>query len=179
MNPSTKSWIGQVTTGHGAMVIVPTLLAVLSGTMSWQIAFPLLVAGTVGLIWPENTVLQSAAQTAASDLEKIVARFNDTMTKAAVNAPPPPDPRQTAAGFAIVAAIGLSLAACADQTPAQQAAEVHAIECIADTAGKIAIVDVRPGSATDKIAGSANALSGGLANDPACQAALVSGPATP
>ena len=179
MNPSTKTWIGQVTTGHGAMVIVPTLLAVLSGTMTWQIAFPLLIAGTVGLIWPENTVLQGAAQTAAADLEKIVASFNDTMTKAAASAPPPPDPRQTAAGFAVLAAVGLSLAACAGQTPAQQAAEVHAIECIADTAGKIAIVDVTPGTTADKIAGSAEALSGGLANDPACQAALVSAPAKP
>ena len=131
------------------------------------------------MIWPENTVLQGAAQTAASDLEKIVANFNDTMTKAAASAPPPPDPRRTAAGFAIIAAIGLTLAACADQTPAQQAAEVHAIECIADMAGKIAITEVTPGSTADKIAGGANALSSSLASDPVCQAALISAPAKP
>ena len=71
MNPNTKTWIGQVTTGHGFMVLAPTVLAMLSGTMTWNVAFPLLTAAIIGLVWPENTGLKDAAQTVAADLEKV------------------------------------------------------------------------------------------------------------
>lgn len=49
------SWFGQVTTGQGVMVLAPTILAAMSGQMTWQAAAPLLVGGVVGLIWPERT----------------------------------------------------------------------------------------------------------------------------
>ena len=48
VNFSFSEWIGEVTTGHGAMIIGPTLLAVSSGTMTWPTAVPFLVAGVVG-----------------------------------------------------------------------------------------------------------------------------------
>ena len=73
MNKSLMSWFGQVTTGHGMMVLAPTLLSVLSGTMNWTTATPLLVAGAVGLAWPENTALQSSARSAASDMADMAA----------------------------------------------------------------------------------------------------------
>lgn len=73
MNTSIKSWLGQVTTGHGVMVLVPTLMSAVSGTMSWSQAAPLLVAGVVGLAWPENTALASSAQTSAADIANTVA----------------------------------------------------------------------------------------------------------
>lgn len=66
-----KTWLGQVTTGHGFMILGPTLLAVLSGTMTWQTAVPLLVAGAVGLLWPENTKLSATVQTIAADVIKL------------------------------------------------------------------------------------------------------------
>jgi len=136
---STKTWIGQVTTGHGFMLLAPTLLAVFAGTMSWDVAFPLLVAGAVGLAWPENGPLKDAAQAVAADLEKLYTQYNSNVVAMAANAPLPPDPNKMSVGIAVLAAIGLSLAACTGQTPAQQAAELRMAECIADTAARIAL----------------------------------------
>lgn len=62
-----RSWLGQVTTGHGAMVLAPTLLAVAGGQMTWQQATPLLAVGAVGLLWPENVAAQTAAKDVATD----------------------------------------------------------------------------------------------------------------
>ena len=81
MNQTLKTWIGQVTTGQGVMVIVPTLCAALSGAMDWAIAAPLLLAGVVGLLWPENIALKAAAQTAMTDMMNVAAtlRVKGTM----------------------------------------------------------------------------------------------------
>lgn len=176
MNPSTKTWIGQVTTGHAFMVLAPTLLAVLSGTMSWQLAFPLVVAGAVGLVWPENTALKDAAQTAAADLETAFARYQGGLAKAAANMPVPPDPRPGATGFAVLAAVGLSLAACVGQTPAQQAAAVQAIECIANATAKIAMTDAMPTPIGMKIANAVLTVGSELAADPACGSTPIGAP---
>lgn len=54
MNILPRDWMGEVTTGHGAMILVPTLLAVASDAMTWETAAPLLAAGVIGLIWPER-----------------------------------------------------------------------------------------------------------------------------
>lgn len=62
-----KIWLGQVTTAHGMMVLAPSLLAVMTGQMTWQTAAPLLAAGLIGLMWPENKTLQTAVQTMAKD----------------------------------------------------------------------------------------------------------------
>ena len=74
---SLKSWLGEVTTGHGVMVLSGTLLSVLSGTMTWATAAPLLTAGVIGLIWPENTALQAAGQAVATDVAGAVAAYNN------------------------------------------------------------------------------------------------------
>jgi hypothetical protein len=85
---SLKTWFGEVTTGHGIMILSGTLLSVLSGGMSWAGAAPLLVAGLIGLIWPENTALQTAGQAVATDVAGIVAAYNN---KSAI--PPSPSTR--------------------------------------------------------------------------------------
>ena len=72
---SLKSWLGEVTTGHGVMVLSGTLLSVLAGTMNWSTAAPLLAAGVIGLIWPENTALQAAGQAVATDVAGVVAAY--------------------------------------------------------------------------------------------------------
>ena len=74
MNFSFSDWLGEVTTGHGAMILGPTLMAASSGTMDWPTAVPFLAAGVIGLFWPENTALKAAAQTAATDVEAVVLR---------------------------------------------------------------------------------------------------------
>ena len=73
---SLKSWFGQVTTGHGLMVLDGTLLSVMSGTTTWAGAAPFLAAGVIGLVWPENTALQAAGQTVATDLLGLVTAYN-------------------------------------------------------------------------------------------------------
>ncbi len=73
LNKSLMNWLGQVTTGHGVMVLAPTLLAVLAGTLSWHDATPLLVAGAIGLLWPENTALKADAGVLAADVADMVA----------------------------------------------------------------------------------------------------------
>ena len=62
-----KSWFGQVTTGHGFMILVPTVLAILNGSLTWQQGVPMLLAGLVGLIWPENAALSADARQLAQD----------------------------------------------------------------------------------------------------------------
>ena len=76
MLDTLKSWAGQVTTGHGVMVLSGVLLSVLSGSMSWISAAPLLVAGVIGLIWPENAAPQTSGQAMAVDVAAIVSAFN-------------------------------------------------------------------------------------------------------
>ena len=73
MNTSLKAWLGQVTTGQGVMVLVPTLCAALTGSLGWEAAAPLLMAGVVGLLWPENTALKAAAQTTMADMMAMMA----------------------------------------------------------------------------------------------------------
>jgi hypothetical protein len=77
---SLTSWFGQVTTGHGVMVLAGTLLSVMSGATSWSGAAPFLAAGVIGLVWPENTALQTAGGTAATDVMGIVGAYNNKGT---------------------------------------------------------------------------------------------------
>ena len=177
MNLSTKNWVGQVTTGHGFMVLAPTLLAILSGAMSWQTALPLVIAGLVGLAWPENGPLKDAAQSLTTDMEAVFARYQRDTIAAAANAPTPPDPRPPVAGIAVLAATALSLAACGNQTPAQQAATFKAIECIASGTARVAVATSVGDSDMARTINGVTAVSQELATDPACSAALVSDPA--
>ena len=158
MNFSFSDWLGEVTTGHGAMIIGPTLMAVSSGTMDWQTAVPFLAAGVVGLLWPENTALKSAAQTAATNVEALITAYRTGLTHgAAGNAPDAASPAVPAhhsgapvpeshtgvavSAIAMLAAGGLALTACANQTPAQQAATETTVAsgllCLADASGKV------------------------------------------
>jgi hypothetical protein len=88
LHNSLTAWFGQVTTGHGFMIIGGTLLSVLSGATSWAVAAPLLVAGVIGLIWPENTALRTAAQATVADVEAMLAAYRD----AAATPPPAANP---------------------------------------------------------------------------------------
>lgn len=60
-------WLGQVTTGHGFMILGSTITAAATGQMPWSMAAPLIAGGVVGLVWPENTKLVADAQVIAQD----------------------------------------------------------------------------------------------------------------
>lgn len=194
MNFSFNTWIGQVTTGHGVMVIGPTLLAVMAGTMTWQTAVPLVVAGLVGLLWPENAPLKTATQTVASDLETLIAayraRISPTPTGGGSVPTTLPDPStaQPRAGTggslaAFALAVGLSLAACANQSPAQQATTGHAIAsgvlCLANAAGKVVGTATTHDPDALKAVNAAVATGSVLLTDAACQTALGEAVAAP
>jgi hypothetical protein len=70
-----REWLGQVTTGHGIMILAPTILAVMFHQMTWQQAVPLLVAGVIGILWPENPQLKTTGQAATSDIIQVVQAF--------------------------------------------------------------------------------------------------------
>lgn len=121
-----SNWAGQVTTGHGAMVLVGTLLACLHGDMTWAAGSPLLAAGFIGVIWPENTGLAAQAGKIASDAQPLLTDIEPMVRRALVNfftsRPPsaapvaPPAPSSTAGclslrGALLVCAVTL-LAAC-------------------------------------------------------------------
>lgn len=74
---SLRTWFGEATTGHGVMILSGTILSVLSGGMTWAGASPLLSAGVIGLVWPENTALQAAGQAVATDGAGVVAAYNN------------------------------------------------------------------------------------------------------
>ncbi|MGE0224207.1 MAG: hypothetical protein AB7F35_07340 [Acetobacteraceae bacterium] len=116
MNYRPGDWMKQVTTGHGAMIIGPTLVAVASGTMPWDVAVPLLLAGLVGLLWPEGSRALWSASAEPLGVEAIISAYRLGMEHAAASAPPPKPARPTlvppASAICLLAAAGLSLAAC-------------------------------------------------------------------
>lgn len=58
MNATTlRQWLGQITTGFAAAGGVATLLAVLTGVLTWQQAVAPLVSALVLAIWPEHKPL--------------------------------------------------------------------------------------------------------------------------
>lgn len=77
-----SNWAGQVTTGHGAMVLVGTLLACLHGDMTWAAGAPLLAAGFIGVIWPENTGLAAQAGKIATDAQPLLTDLEPAVRRA-------------------------------------------------------------------------------------------------
>jgi hypothetical protein len=87
LNNSLKPWLGKVTTGHGIAVLASTLLAVLSGTTTWAAAAPFLLAGVIGLIWPEAAPLLTPALPVPAHVTGAVTTHNGEPT------PPEPEPK--------------------------------------------------------------------------------------
>jgi hypothetical protein len=85
-----KTWFGEVTTGHGFMIIAGALLSVVSGATTWAAAAPFLAAGVVGLLWPENTALQTAAQAAITDLAGMLSAYNNKNIRGGTSGSIPP-----------------------------------------------------------------------------------------
>ena len=77
-----RSWLGQVTTGGGIAALLGTVSALAAGQLSPQQAIPVLVAGAVGLIWPENTGAQTTAASAAVGAETLVAAYRSGLQHA-------------------------------------------------------------------------------------------------
>jgi hypothetical protein len=122
--------MGEVTTGHGAMVLVPTLLAVASEVMTWETAAPLLAAGIIGLIWPERRSSapepgkEAPQDSAAQDklrhppaVETVVAAYRLGVNHA-TSQDPGPTPSKLASvppivcSLAVLIAVGLMVGAC-------------------------------------------------------------------
>ena len=187
MNTSLQTWTGQVTTGHGAMILAPTLLAITSGTIGWEAAIPLLFAGVIGLLWPENTAAAAAGQSLGSDVEALIAAYRTGLSHAgadpaaAGSVPAVPAPRASAAatGLATLGVVAAALGACANQTPAQQQATVAAVAsgliCVADTTGKVVAATSTKDPDAVKTANAIVAAGGAVTTDAACQAAIASG----
>jgi hypothetical protein len=87
LNNSLKPWLGKVTTGHGIAVLASTLLAVMSGTATWAGAAPFLLAGVIGLIWPEAAPLLTPALPFPGHVTDIVTTHHDETTT------PEPEPK--------------------------------------------------------------------------------------
>lgn len=190
MDFSFSDWIGEVTTGHGAMILGPTVLAVSSGTMTWPTAVPFLAAGVIGLLWPENTALKGAAQTAATNVEALITAYRTGLSHGAASTAPDvtnsasvPQSHGGAAvsALAMLVATGMVLTACANQTPAQQAATETTIAsgllCLGDASGKVVATASTNNSNAMKGVNSAIAAGGVLLTDSACQTAFASGAA--
>jgi hypothetical protein len=190
VNFSFSDWIGEVTTGHGAMILGPTVLAASSGTMTWPTAVPFLVAGVVGLLWPENTALKSAAQTAATDVENLITAYRtglshgaagDAPDAAVASSAPASHSGAAVSALAMLVATGLALTACANQTPAEQSATETTIAsgllCLADASGKVVATASTNDSNAIKGVNAAIAAGNVLLTDSACQTAFASGAA--
>jgi hypothetical protein len=190
VNFSFSAWLGEVTTGHGAMILGPTLMAASSGTMDWPTAVPFLAAGAIGLLWPENIALKSATQTVATDVETLITAYrtglthsaaDDTAATEAVAAAPRSHAGVAVSALAMLVAASLGLTACANQTPAQQAAMETTVAsgllCLADASGKVVVTATTKDSNAIKGVNSAIAAGNVLVSDSACQTALVSGAA--
>lgn len=96
MNATTlKQWSGQITTGIGALIGAPVVLALLTGQITLQQAIPGIIAAIIGILYPENKALAGSAQTVATDAEVLIPqlltayRTGLTHGAAAVAAAPP------------------------------------------------------------------------------------------
>jgi hypothetical protein len=140
MQLNFMTWIGQVTTAHGAMILGPTLLAIASGSMTWPTALPLLVAGVIGLLWPENIGLKTAAQNAATDLETLIAAYRTGLTQGAAAATPAPGstPASTAGSVPAVGTTAAAASAAAANTPAVTTAAAATQPAAVTTAAAVA-----------------------------------------
>ncbi len=115
MNATTlKSWLGQVTTGIGALIAAPVVIALLSSQITLNQAIPGIVAAVVGLIWPENKQLAASAQALASDAEvlipQLLAAYRAGLQHGAQAAVPPPAPSPVPTRVAPAAAPAISQA---------------------------------------------------------------------
>lgn len=72
---TARKWLAQSTTGTGLSALFAYLAAVASGSMTWMQALPLLVGGLVGLAWPEDVGLKSAAQETTVSIERLVEAY--------------------------------------------------------------------------------------------------------
>jgi hypothetical protein len=185
MNFRFSSWIGQTTTGHGVMIVVPTLLAVASGSISLGAAVPLLLAGVIGLLWPENAAAQSTGKAVAMDVEALIAAYRKGLHQAGTlpeptgSAPTAPVRGALAAGLASLAISAAAIGGCTSETPAQQQADLATVAsdliCVADTTGTIvAAVSAKDKTAVGTAAGIV-AAGGTIVSDAACQTAITSG----
>jgi len=100
MNATTfKSWLGQITTGIGALIAAPVVIALLSSQITLNQAIPGIVAAVIGLIWPENKQLAGSAQTLASDAEVLIPQlltaYRSGLQHSAQAAVPPPASKPT------------------------------------------------------------------------------------
>jgi hypothetical protein len=180
-----KTWIGQVTTGHGAMILGSTLVAASSGTMTWSTAVPFLAAGIIGMLWPENAPLKDVTQKVATDVEALIVAYRTGLRHGAADDTPSAAPATgsshvaAATAIAMLAAAGVALGACANQTPTQVAATQTAVAsgllCIADASGKVVATATTSDSNTLKAVNSAIAAGNVLLTDAACQTALANG----
>lgn len=189
MSINLRGWIGQATTGHGVMILLPTILAMVTGELSMAAGVPLLVAAVVGLLWPENTALKGAVQTVAADVETVVSAYRAGMHQAALTPPADPQARPPSpavagsavagpavTGLAVLALAALALSACAGQTGAQRVAAIQAatqgVLCLAQTTDAVAPLVTAADPDAVKAAHAAAAAENALVSDRACQAAL-------
>jgi hypothetical protein len=70
-----RSWLGQVTTGIGALIAAPVVIALLTSQITPSQAVPGIVAAVIGLMWPENRQFAASAQTLASDAEVLIPQL--------------------------------------------------------------------------------------------------------
>lgn len=75
MNPTLKTWSGQITTGIGALIGGPAVIGLLTHQLTLDQAIPLLIAAVIGLIFPENKALATSAQTTATDAEVLIPQL--------------------------------------------------------------------------------------------------------
>lgn len=84
---TARNWLVQSTTGTGLSALFAYLAAVASGSMTWMQAMPLLVGGLVGLAWPENAGLKSAAQETTISIERLVEAYRLGLAHGVTNVP--------------------------------------------------------------------------------------------
>ena len=115
MNATTiRSWLGQVTTGIGALIAVPVVMALLTSQITLGQAMPGIVAAVIGLIWPENKQLAASAQTLAAGAEVLIPQlltaYRSGLQHGAQAAVPPAAPKLAQISVALPAAPAASQA---------------------------------------------------------------------
>lgn len=91
-----QAWYSQVTTGLGALICAPVMIALFSHQITLAQAVPGIVAAVIGLVWPENKQLAGSAQTVVADAEVLIPQlltaYRTGLQHGAHAVAPPPAP---------------------------------------------------------------------------------------
>ena len=73
-----RVWVRQPTTVAGISTVAGTGMGILSGTVTWQAAVPIVLGGIVAMVLPDNSGARNSVERTAADAMVAVQAFRQS-----------------------------------------------------------------------------------------------------